>query len=115
MVEESSTRRDGVLAEILRLYEMNDGNAFPQFRGSAYNLLNAVTEYTDHFRNPNGDPKARAESAMFGSGDVLKTKALDMIVMAAGKDMPAMKYAVHSGSGSTGSSLLDAAVEASTR
>lgn len=107
VVYESSGRRDGMLAEIVRLYEMNDGNVFPQFRGSAYNLLNAVTEFTDHFRNPNGDPKARAESAMFGSGDVLKTKALDLIVMAANKDMPALKYAVHAGGSSTGSSLLD--------
>lgn len=86
-VESSSTRRDNVLAEVLRLYESNDGNAFPEFRGTAYNLLNAVTEYTDHFRASTNNGKRRAESSQFGSGAKLKALALDTILESA-KSMP---------------------------
>jgi phage/plasmid-like protein (TIGR03299 family) len=80
---ESSTRRDNILGEILSLYESNDRNTFPEFKGTAYNLLNAVTEYTDHLRSSRGNGAGRAESALFGSGDLLKTRALEYIVQAA--------------------------------
>ncbi len=88
-VQTSSTRRDNILADVLALYESNDGNAFPEFRGTAYNLLNAVTEYTDHVRSSSaaGNGKARAESAIFGSGAKLKSDALHTILEAT-KDMP---------------------------
>lgn len=76
-IEHSSPRRDNILAEILSNYELNDGNAFPEQRGSAYALLNAVTAYTDHQR---GTDATRAKSALFGGGEVLKNKALDIIV-----------------------------------
>lgn len=82
-----STRRDNILAEILALYEDNDGNTFPEQRGSAYNLLNSITNYTDHSRSTKGD--GRSESAVFGSGDKLKSNALDLILEEAEK-MPAM-------------------------
>ncbi len=86
-VETSSTRRDNILAEILSLYESNDGDAFPEQRGTAYALLNSVTNYTDHLRSSKAD--GRAQSAVFGSGDKLKTSALDLILAEAEK-MPAM-------------------------
>ena len=76
-----TTRRTNILADVMKLYELNDGNAFPEQRGTAYNLLNAITNYTDHERSSKGD--MRAESAMFGSGDSLKTKAMDVIYDAA--------------------------------
>lgn len=76
--EESSTRRDNILAEILTLYDANDGNAFPEQRGTAYNLLNAVTNYTDHQRSSKNG--MRAESALFGSGDKLKGQAFAAIM-----------------------------------
>lgn len=87
-VLESSTKRDNVLAEICTLYESNDNNAFPDFAGSAYNLLNAVTEYTDHFRsaritdNRKGYSlvQARAENAVSGTGETLKNQALEVIL-----------------------------------
>ena len=77
------TRRERIVMKVLELFESNDKNAIPEIRGTAYNLLNAVTEYTDHFRTGirKGDDvnKARAASALFGSGDELKTRALNVI------------------------------------
>lgn len=83
----SQTRRDGTLTEVLGLYEANDRNAFPSVKGTAYNLLNAVTEYTDHMRTARGQGSepaqvamARSESALFGSGEKLKAQALAVIL-----------------------------------
>lgn len=86
----SPARRDNILADVIRLYESNDANAFPETKGTAYNLLNAVTEYTDHLRTSRlSDDKrdlgytsdrARYEAAIFGSGDTLKNRALDVIL-----------------------------------
>jgi hypothetical protein len=83
----NTTRRDNNVAEVLSLYAHNDTNAFPSIQGSAYNLLNAVTEYTDHLRTARGNGSkpeqvamARSESALFGSGAQLKTQALQVIL-----------------------------------
>lgn len=83
----STVRRDGNVREVLSLYANNDANAFPSVRGTAYNLLNAVTEYTDHLRTARGNGSApeqvavaRSESAMFGSGAKLKADALNVIM-----------------------------------
>ena len=88
--ERGQGRRDNILGDVIRLYESNDRNAVPEIRGTAYNLLNAVTEYTDHLRTSRVSDdkaelgytadKARYESAIFGSGDTLKNKALDVIL-----------------------------------
>lgn len=89
----NQTRRENNLAEILAVYEANDNNTFPEQRGTAYNLLNAFTNYTDHSRsshNAKGNGTGRSESAMFGSGDRLKTNALEVIMQAA-DGMPVMK------------------------
>ena len=80
-LETSSTRRTNIIADILGIYEQNDGDAYPEQRGTAYNLLNAITNYTDHSRSTKGD--MRSESALFGSGDKLKTSALSIILDAA--------------------------------
>lgn len=84
--EESSTVRTNMLREILARFESNDRNAFPEVRGTAYNLLNAITEYTDHFRTSRGGE--RSASALFGSGDNLKGKAFELVYEYAGQ-MPA--------------------------
>jgi phage/plasmid-like protein (TIGR03299 family) len=84
----STTRRDNVLEEVMSLYESNDKNAIPAIRGTAYNLLNAVTEWTDHYRSARitdsradySVDKARAENAVLGTGERLKTQALDVIL-----------------------------------
>lgn len=83
----NTTRRENVLTEVLSLYAGNDQNAIPEIRGSAYNLLNAVTEYTDHFRSARitdgrkgySVSQARAENAVSGTGDRLKNSALAVI------------------------------------
>jgi phage/plasmid-like protein (TIGR03299 family) len=77
-VQVDSTRRDNTIADVLALFENNDGDKFPEQRGTAYNLLNAVTEYTDHVRATQNN--GRAMSAMFGSGDKLKSYTLQTIL-----------------------------------
>jgi phage/plasmid-like protein (TIGR03299 family) len=85
----NTTRRENVLTDVLGLYAGNDNGAFPEIAGTAYNLLNAVTEYTDHFRSARitgsrqgqgySVPQARAENAVSGTGDRLKNSALAVI------------------------------------
>ncbi len=87
--EKQSTRRDNQMGDVLRLYESNDRNAIPEIKGTAYNLLNAVTEYTDHKRSARitdgrehlTTAQARTESALFGSGSLFKEKALEMVLV----------------------------------
>lgn len=74
------------------IFELNDNNAFPEFRGTAYNLLNAATEYADHFktvklRGETESAKQRAFSSIFGSGAELKEKAMN-VVLELTKDAP---------------------------
>lgn len=86
--DQNTTRRENILADVLSLYESNDNNAFPSIRGTAYNLLNAVTEYTDHYRTARitdaregySVDQARAENAVVGTGERLKTQALEVIL-----------------------------------
>ncbi len=85
--DQNQTRRENTLADVLGLYESNDNNAFPAIRGTAYNLLNAVTEYTDHYRTARitdarqgySIEQARAENAVIGTGERLKSSALAVI------------------------------------
>jgi phage/plasmid-like protein (TIGR03299 family) len=72
---------------ILDLYESNDGNAFPSERGTAYALLNSVTNFVDHkqgVRASDGETEdqARARVALFGKGDALKNMAMFAIMQA---------------------------------
>jgi len=82
-----SARRQNIVADIARLYAHNDGGRIAGISGTAYNLLNAITEYADHFRSVrggNGDAEqlasCRAESGVFGSGEQLKSEALEALV-----------------------------------
>lgn len=109
--EKDSTRRQNIISDILKIYELNDGNAFPEQRGTSFNLLNAITGYVDHERSSKGDN--RAESAMFGSGDTLKSKALEIITEASkGLEIVSRPQYI-AGSGTTGSAILDSAIEQS--
>lgn len=85
---ENITRIENKITEVAKFYEMNDKNMFPEIRGTAYNLLNAVTEWSDHasrVRETEGrkglnEDQMRAENALFGTGSVLKTQALECIL-----------------------------------
>jgi hypothetical protein len=120
--DQVNTKRENVLAEILSLYEANDKNTFGSIRGSSYNLLNAVTEWTDHYRGAKLTEarkgytldRARAENAVVGTGNTLKSNALE-IILEETVNAPAMErkafYAV-AGSSSAGSVLLDSVADA---
>lgn len=86
MTKELHAKTARQVLTIKELFESNDNDAFPQFRGTGYNLLNAVTEHTDHFRDTRSETgetaKQRAFSSLFGSGDKLKTEAVEIILEA---------------------------------
>ena len=48
--DKHQSRKDNVRMDIMDLFEDNDGNTYPEFRGTSYNLLNAITNYVDHSR-----------------------------------------------------------------
>lgn len=83
-----TTRSQNKVAKIAELFESNDNNAIPEVRGTAFNLLNAFTQYTDHFattRRTNTcegltDAQIRTKSAMFGTGDDFKGAVLGIIL-----------------------------------
>jgi phage/plasmid-like protein (TIGR03299 family) len=113
----STARRENLLADVLSLYESNDKNTFPQIRGTAYNLLNAVTEFTDHVRSARitegrkdySIAQARAENAFVGTGDKLKQEALEVILQdTAGNPIHSAIYSRPVIAASTGSLLDDA-------
>jgi len=120
-------RRANIIADVLALYDKNDNNAFPEQRGTAYNLLNAVTNYTDHVRTArvtNGNERtadsvdaARAESAMWGTGSKLKESAFQIIDTLT-KGSESVTFAVSSGStgnenssSNSSTAVLDAPVD----
>ena len=55
------------------------GAMLPSARGTAFGLLNAVTEYVDHERKAKSNDH-RLDSAWFGAGAAIKERALDMAV-----------------------------------
>lgn len=85
---ELPTKTINSINTIKDLFEGNDNNAFPEFRGTAYNLLNAITEYTDHFkpirmtagREGQSEEQVRSDSAMFGLGADFKRNALQLVI-----------------------------------
>lgn len=81
---------DKAKREVANLWGANDNDAFPEWKGTAYALYNAVTNYVDHQRTTKGDDKAtaRAESAILGSGAALKDKALGTILALTGDTIP---------------------------
>lgn len=52
------------------------GSDLPEAKGTAFGLLNSVTEYVDHHR---GSEDTRLSSAWFGAGEGLKNKALQLL------------------------------------
>lgn len=91
---DGGTRIENKIADVLSVFESNDGNAFPEIRGTAYNLLNAITDYTDHLQGTRttkarasmSDSQIRAESAIFGYGAAQKEDALEIIYQLTAND-----------------------------
>jgi len=71
-VEESKAYR-----EIMGLFQGGAiGSDLPEAKGTAFGLLNAVTEYVDHTR---GGDDTRLSSAWFGAGEGMKNSALKLL------------------------------------
>ena len=67
-------------ADILRLFAgAAKGDSLPGVHGTAWGLLNAVTEYVDHHATAKSDSH-RMASAWFNGGDDLKTEAFERLM-----------------------------------
>jgi phage/plasmid-like protein (TIGR03299 family) len=64
---------------ILDMFKGNAlGSGLPESRGTAWQLLNAVTQHTDHISGRSVD--SRLSSAWFGQGNALKSRARDQLL-----------------------------------
>ena len=83
------TRTKNVKIEVTELFADNDGNFIPEFKGTAYNLYNAITNYADHTRDvritkastQEDTTLQRFESSLIGTGAELKMRALERILV----------------------------------
>jgi phage/plasmid-like protein (TIGR03299 family) len=76
--EDDSKRAPKGEAEILNLFRSSAiGGTLLGTAGTAWGLVNAVTEYVDHRQSAKTDSH-RLDRAFFGSGDDLKTRAFDL-------------------------------------
>lgn len=71
-VEKNHARTENIREKILELHEGGAGAEWT--RGTAFGLVNAVSEFTDHLQHT-GNPEKRLKSVWFGSGAGLKEKA----------------------------------------
>jgi len=101
--EKTSTKTLNDIQEIKEMFKNNDDNKFPEISGTAYALFNAFTRWTDHNRTAKGGGKdliktqiKRSESSMFGSGEIFKDKAFDLVyaTLPKMKDKPKPLYFV---------------------
>jgi len=75
-----SSRARNVRSRLTEIFETGVGLDMPDIRGTTWAAYNAVTEWVDHHRptraaNPTVRASRRLESAWFGSGAKLKSKA----------------------------------------
>ncbi|PUA19503.1 DUF932 domain-containing protein [Glaciimonas sp. PCH181] len=69
------------MKKVQGLYDgQGKGAALSSSKGTAFGLLNAVTEYVDHERRARS-PDHRLEAAWFGAGATLKQKALEQALL----------------------------------
>lgn len=84
LLELATNHQRRVVNCLLELHESGAGSDIPGVRGSAYGVLQAATEYADHYRIVRaGDrslSEARFESVMMGSSHQFKTKAFDYVM-----------------------------------
>lgn len=79
-----TTRTKNIRHEIEYLYQHGKGNDLPGIKGTAWALVNGVTDYVSHRRSARGETKAqkdasRLDSSWFGTGAVLNTRALHLV------------------------------------
>ena len=76
-VEAAGLANERALKRVQALYDGNGkGSGLEAAKGTAWGLLNAVTEYVDHERRARSN-EYRVDSAWFGQGAVIKQRALD--------------------------------------
>jgi len=64
--------------KVKELVEVDRGEYAPKLHGTVYEAYNAVTKYTDHYRDYRGNtPESRLNGVWFGGGNIIKTRALD--------------------------------------
>lgn len=88
----TSSVKQNKARSVLNLFELNDNDTFKKQRNTAYALLNAFSNYTDHninYRQSNNETQeqSKARSILFGAGQALKMKALEEITTVLSKDM----------------------------
>lgn len=72
---------ESAMAKTLSLYEgRGKGSSLPSAKGTAYGLLNAVTEFVDHERRARSTDY-RLDSAWFGQGAAIKERALKQALL----------------------------------
>lgn len=83
LIDLASAHKAKVINKILELHDSGAGSDIPGVRGSVYGLLNACTEYADHFKTIRpGDrsfSEARFESLMLGSASAFKARAFNYV------------------------------------
>ncbi len=78
---ESGSASERTMAKVMGLFEGHGrGAELASSKGTAFGLLNAVTEFVDHERRAK-NVDHRLESAWFGQGATLKKKALDQALL----------------------------------
>jgi phage/plasmid-like protein (TIGR03299 family) len=81
--ESSGLANERALKKVQSLYEgQGRGADLEAAKGTAWGLLNAVTEYVDHERRARSN-EYRMDSAWFGQGAVIKQRALDTALLLA--------------------------------
>ena len=74
------TRDSRGFQAIVRLFNGEAmGSSLQGVKGTAWGLLNSVTEYVDHGTQARSD-SSRLDSAWFGAGDTLKTRTLEKLL-----------------------------------
>ncbi|MGZ3846595.1 MAG: DUF932 domain-containing protein [Flavisolibacter sp.] len=77
----SGLSNERAMKKAMSLYEGNGkGAELASSKGTAFGLLNSITEYVDHERRARSTDH-RLESAWFGAGATLKQKALDQALL----------------------------------
>ena len=81
---QTSAQKQNQARAILLTYEDNDGNTFKSQRGTAWNMLNAFTNFADHQRTyrigrEENEVEASDRGKLFGAGQAMKFQALQII------------------------------------